>query len=104
MKQFDLYVNTDIDTKDTYPYFVDIQTNLLSDLGSRVVLPIAPVKSAKEYPNNLCPKIQINNQHFALLTHQITTVPSSFLEYKEGSLQLSRDQIIASIDFLVTGI
>ncbi len=104
MKQYDLYENTDEDTKDGYPYFFDVQTELLRDLDSRVVIPIVPVQEAKAYPKNLCPVVEIRNAKFALLTHQITTVPSSFLEYKEGTLSLNRDDIISGLDFLLTGI
>jgi len=104
MKQYDLYKNTDPDSQTTYPYFVDVQTGLLEDLNSRVVIPIAPALDAKEFPKNLCPTVEINNKQFALLTHQITTVSSSFLESKEGSLLLNRDNIISALDFLLTGI
>lgn len=104
MKQYDLYENTDLDSQVTYPYFVDVQTGLLNDLNSRVVIPIAPALDAKSFPKNLCPIIDINNKQFALLTHQITTVSSSFLESKEGSLLLNRDDIISALDFLLTGI
>lgn len=104
MKQYDLYENTDSASQVTYPYFVDVQTGLLNDLNSRVVIPIAPALDAKSFPKNLCPIIDINNKQFALLTHQITTVSSSFLESKEGSLLLNRDDIISALDFLLTGI
>ena len=104
MKQYDLYENTDPDSQGTYPYFVDVQTGLLQDLNSRVVIPIAPALDAKSFPKNLCPIVEINNKQFALLTHQITTVSSSFLESREGSLLLNRDDIISALDFLLTGI
>lgn len=105
MEQFDLYVNTDQDTNKNYPYFVDIQNGLLDELNSRVVIPLTPVrKSDKDYPKNLCPVIEVNNEKFALLTHQLTSVSVSFLQQKETSLAASRDEIIAAIDFLVTGI
>lgn len=104
MKQYDLYENTDLDSQASYPYFVDVQTGLLEDLNSRVVIPIAPALDAKSFPKNLCPIVEINNKQFALLTHQITTVSFSFLESKEGSLLLNRDDIISALDFLLTGI
>ncbi len=104
MKQFDVYENSDADTKAAYPYFIDVQTGLLRDLDSRVVIPITHSSEAKNYPKNLCPIIDIKNNKYALMTHQITTVSSSFLEYKEGSLLLNRDDIISSLDFLLTGI
>lgn len=104
MNQYDLYENTDEDTKEGYPYFVDIQTELLKDLVSRVVIPLVPVKDAKSYPSNLCPIVTINNNNFSLLTHQITTIPTSLLTYKEGSLLLNRDDINSGLDFLLMGI
>lgn len=104
MKQFDLYKNADPDSRGTYPYFVDVQTDLLDALNSRVVIPIAVVPEAKSFPENLCPVVEIKNKKYALLTHQITTVAASFLAHKEGSLLLNRSEIISAFDFLLTGI
>lgn len=103
--QYDVYENTDKDTKKVYPYFVDIQSNLLDTLNSRVVIPLTPIKNvSKEYPKNLCPTISIDNKDFALLTHQITSVPISLLKRKAISAEAYRTEIIAAIDFLAAGI
>lgn len=105
MGQFDLYVNTDKQTNKTYPYFVDIQNSLLDTLNSRVVIPLTPTtKSDKHYPDNLCPVIEIKGRKFSLLTHQLTSVPVSFLKKREGSVESNRDDIVGAVDFLVTGI
>lgn len=105
MAQFDLYLNTDQDTNKIYPYFIDIQNGLLETLNSRVVIPLTPLrKTDKAYPKNLCPVIQINNEDFAVLTHQMTSVSVNFLQEKALSVVVYRDDIIAAIDFLVTGI
>jgi toxin CcdB len=105
MKQFDLYLNTDHDTNQTYPYFIDIQNSLLETLNSRVVIPLTAVcKSEQTYPKHLCPVIEIKNKKFVLLTHQLTSVSVRFLKEQEASLTDNRDDIVAAIDFLVTGI
>jgi len=104
MKQFDLYTNTDLDTKKAYPFFVDVQTDLLDMLNSRVVIPLVKARPDKDLPKNICPKFEIEGVHYFLLTHQITTVSRSFLKKKAGSLLLSRTEIINSIDFLISGI
>lgn len=104
MNQFDLYSNSDPDTSRAYPYFVDIQTDLLDILNSRVVIPLAVARPEKSLPKNLCPAFEINGEIFYLLTHQITTVSKSFLKDKEGSLLLNRAEIIDALDFLVSGI
>ena len=104
MKQYDLYSNTDPDTKKTYPFFVDIQTNLLDMLNSRVVIPLTKAQPDKALPKNLCPQLEINGVQYYLLTHQITTVARPFLKKNTGSLLLSRTEIINSLDFLISGI
>lgn len=103
MKQFDLYENTDPESCSRYPYFVDVQTDLLNDLNSRVVIPTAAIHDTVDFPKNLCPIVEIRNQKYVLLTHQITTVSASFLTKKEGSLLLNRSEIISALDFLLTG-
>lgn len=104
MKQYDVYINTDSDTNKGYPYFVDVQTELLESLNSRVVIPLAGAKPDRSLPNNICPRVEISGEQYYLLTHQITTVSKSFLKEKEGSLLLNRIDIVNSLDFLVSGI
>lgn len=104
MKQFDVYANTDSDTNQAYPYFVDVQTELLEALSSRVVIPLTAALPNKGLPNNICPKVEISGDPYYLLTHQMTTVSSSFLKKHESSLLLNRTDIINAIDFLISGI
>ena len=104
MKQFDVYTNTDSDTNQTYPYFVDVQTELLEILNSRVVIPLTAALPDKNLPNTICPKVTINDESYYLLTYQITTVASSFLRKHKSSLLLNRTDIINSLDFLISGI
>jgi len=105
MKQFTLYNNENKNSKKAYPYFVDVQNDLLSDLSSRVVIPL----SAQEMLSNLnakklCPIIEINGSVFVLLTHQMTSVPHSALRSKVTSLEHYRYEILGAIDLLLTGI
>lgn len=108
MKQFGLYENQDKDTNQAYPYFVDVQNDLLEGLKSRVVIPIITLEKSKStrsiYPQNLCPIVEIGRKKYVLMTHQMTSVPIQMLRSDEGSLLKYRDEIVAAIDFLVTGI
>lgn len=109
MKQFGLYANQDKDTNQAYPYFVDVQNELLDGLSSRVVIPIIALEKPKlaqvnVYPQNLCPVVEIGRKKFVLMTHQMTSVPIRMLKAEQGSLVQHRDAIVAAIDFLVTGI
>lgn len=104
MGQFTLYENTSRDSRDTYPYFVDIQNSLLDSLNTRLVIPLTPARLLAENITKLCPATTVNNDPFILLTQQMTNVPVSVLHTPIGSLEYLRDEIISALDFLVTGI
>ncbi|MEA3412193.1 MAG: CcdB family protein [Pseudomonadota bacterium] len=105
MAQFTLYENQNQDSREAYPYFVDIQNALLDTLNSRLVIPLTPSTYLDDSAiSNLCPKITVDDNSYALLTHQMTNVPVSALKKPVASLMHLRDNINAAIDFLVTGI
>ena len=105
MGQFSLYKNENKSSRKAYPYFVDVQNDLLSDLNSRAVIPLS---ASGELDNlvvkRLCPIVNINEDDFVLLTHQITTVPRSVLKKEIMSLEHYRYEILGAIDLLLTGI
>ncbi len=105
MSQFWIYMNNDKKTKPTYPYFLNVQNDLLEELNSRVVIPLSPLKSVNHRDaKRLCPIINIEGKDCVLLTHQITTVPKSILKTALTDLKEFRPEIIASLDMLITGI
>jgi len=105
MKQFTLYENENKSSKKTYPYFVDVQNDLLGELSSRIVIPLSLYTALnKTNAKKLCPVIEIKKEFFVLLTHQITSVPRSILKKKVTSLEKFRYEILGAIDLLVTGI
>ena len=106
MSQFTLYRNTNKSSNKTYPYFVNIQNELLSDLNSRVVIPLSRYNPhEKADAKRLCPVVTIANEgEFVVLTHQITSVPTSLLKTEVTSLENFRYEILGAIDILFSGI
>ncbi len=105
MGQFYIYLNKDKKTQPTYPYFLDVQNDLLEELNSRVVIPLSPLKLVNHRDaKRLCPVINIEGKDYVLLTHQITAVPKSILKTVVTDLKDFRPEIIASLDMLITGI
>lgn len=105
MSQFTVYLNEDDSSNNTYPYFIDIQNTLLDDLNSRLVIPLSKPSSLNNISaKKLCPILQINNESYILLTHQITSVPSSILKTKVVSLESYRYEITDALDFIISGI
>ena len=105
MSQFTLYRNPDKATANTYPFFVDVQSDLLENLNTRLVIPLTPVELIeKKAPSHLCPIIHLDEGDFVILTQQTTSVPTKILIEPTHDLSTFRDELIAAIDFLITGI
>jgi len=105
MEQFTLYRNENKNSKKAYPYFVDVQSDLLEELNSRIVIPLSSQKTLNNInAKKLCPVIEINEGAFVLLTHQMTSVPRSVLKKKITTLEQYRYDILGAIDLLLTGI
>ncbi|WP_117234777.1 CcdB family protein [Vibrio maerlii] len=105
MSQFSLYQNNDKSTATAYPYFVDVQSEMLDTLNTRLVIPLTPVEMLeKKAPTHLCPVIHIDEGDFVILTHQMASIPTKILRKPVNDLSNFRNEIIAAIDFLITGI
>ncbi|MGP9767730.1 CcdB family protein, partial [Halomonas sp. AOP13-D3-9] len=63
MAQFDVYPNPSKTSKTHYPYLIDIQSALLTDLATRIVIPLARREALGELAmRGLTPEITFNDQ------------------------------------------
>jgi toxin CcdB len=105
MPQFSVYKNKNTSTRNTYPYLIDIQSNLLAALKTTVVIPLCTATSVGESAiSKLCPLVQINHQNYLVLTQQIAGIDKKLLGQEIGDFSCYRSEIIAALDFLVSGI
>ncbi|NOQ79531.1 MAG: plasmid maintenance protein CcdB [Gammaproteobacteria bacterium] len=105
MAQFDIYKNPNTRTKKAYPYILDVQNPIISDIGTRITIPLGKLNNFKNLAMvRLTPEIIFNDEKLLLLTPQIAAIPTSLLKNPVGSLILFRDEIISSIDFAITGV
>ena len=104
MSQFDVYKNLSKHTRHAFPYIVDIQSPLISELATRIVIPLGKSSHFKnEQMKGLTPELSYDGEQLLLLTPQIASVPSKALKKPVGSLSHFRDEIIAALDFAITG-
>lgn len=105
MSQFFIYRNDNKNSKKIYPFFIDVQSDLVQGLNSRIVMPFSLSKETKNLNvKNLCPVFEVEDKKYILLTHQITTVPVSVLKKEVGDFSKFRNEILGAIDILLTGI
>ena len=87
------------------PLVVDVQADLLSDLASRVVVPLAPLSKAvpEELPR-LKPRIEVSDKPYIFMTTDLAAMPVSRLGPRVGNLEgRYRDTISNALDFLFLG-
>jgi toxin CcdB len=105
MAQFTAYENNNNATKKTYPYLLDIQSNLLDELRTTVAIPLCPASLVKGAAiSKLCPVLTIDRKEYVALTQQIAGIDRKFLGKEVRDLSHYRSEIIAALDFIVSGI
>jgi toxin CcdB len=105
MPQFHLYKNANKATQKNYPYLLDIQSNLLSDLRTTVVIPLMPKRLAGSHIiSKLNPVIRVKNENFVVMTQSLAGIDRTALGQSADDLGQYRAEIIAAIDFVLSGI
>ncbi len=103
MSQFDVYSNPNSATKRAIPYLLDIQNDLLSNLATRVVVPLYSVSAMGKAAKHLNPQFSIKRTIVIMSTAELAGVSTNNLGSKVCSLKEHRNEIIAALDFLITG-
>jgi toxin CcdB len=102
--QFSVYRNKNARTKATFPYLVDVQSDLLDPLNTRVVIPMTKAAALTRKPvSHLTPEVSFNGDRYVLMTPQLAGVGRAELGAHAGALVEERQIILAAIDFLLTG-
>lgn len=104
MAQFSVHRNPSPHSREATPYLLDIQHDLLSDLGTRVVVPLSPSERLAAKPlRTLTPIFEIEGRRCVLVTPQLAGIPKSALGPPIGDLAEHRVEILAALDLLLTG-
>jgi toxin CcdB len=105
MPQFDVYRNTNPASRVRYPLLLDVQTDLLSGLHTRAVVPLCPASSMKgRLLERLTPVLHVEGKPYVMVTAQLAGIAERQLGTKVAELAALRQDIIAALDFLITGI
>jgi toxin CcdB len=103
MAQFDVHRNPE-QVREDIPYVVDIQSDLLSDLPTRLVAPLVRANAFGAPVGRLHPRFVVEHSPVIMLTTEIGVLPPRTLGGPVASLADHRHEIVAAIDMLITGI
>ncbi len=102
MAQFDVHRNGNPLTAGDIPYVLDIQNDLLWHLSTRVIAPLERFEIAPPV-SRLNPFFAVKGQSVVMATADLAALHRRELGEPVASLADRRDDIIAALDFLISG-
>jgi toxin CcdB len=92
---------------DVYPngtgYLLDVQTELLDTLNTRVVVPLFPIMEAPEPAKRLNPVFEIDGAEVVMVTQFLASVHQSILKNPSKNLSRHSDEITNALDMIFLG-
>jgi toxin CcdB len=100
MAQFDVYRCN----KDGVEYLIDLQDEMLDGLSTRVVAPLVALSSVEARLKIVNPLITVDTRSCVMLTHLLAAIPLSSLGEPIATAGMQREEIVAALDLLFTGV
>jgi len=98
MARYDFYRNTESDG-----YLLDVQSDILEGLNTRVVVPLMQPRIAPLPGRRLNPTFVVNGKDHVMVTQFMSAFSASELRDPEGNLSKHHDDIVAALDMLFQG-
>ena len=105
MAQFAVHRNPNPATRSAIPLLLDVQDDILEGLGTRVVIPLYKAVGDKDQTiERLTPRVEVAGDSYIAMTSELAGIPRRSLGAQVGDLAHRRNDIVAALDFLFTGI
>ncbi|WP_296447867.1 CcdB family protein [Rhodoferax sp. UBA5149] len=103
--QFDVYDNPSPRMRDRYPFVVDVQSDLLGSLATRMMVPLAVTTLvASELPRRLCPMFVVADKTLMLVPFEAAPLDKRLLKTQISSIPDRVHDIVAAMDAVLSGI
>lgn len=90
MPQFSVYKNKNSETKARVPYLLDVQSNLLSELETRVVVPLYAATAMKGAALTvLTPTFEVEGKEYVAMTPQLAGISRKELASEQLMFELT---------------
>ncbi len=105
MARFDIYPNPGQNLQSNVPFLLDVQSDMLSVLDTRVVVPMRRVDRfpAGALPQRLSPVFEVDGIACFMETPKLAAVPAKILKSPVASLATEHADITAALDLLFQG-
>jgi toxin CcdB len=103
--QYDVFPNPSPRSREWVPYVVDVQSDLLSALRTRLVMPLTRVAvDIDSAPRRLAPLFIIQGERLALQPQTAAGVDSRLLRKPVASLAAQAGEIRDALDAVISGV
>ena len=104
MAQFAVYLNKNLKNRTVYPLLVDVQSPLLEELETRVVIPLAKGSGLTGFPLGfVMPPLDFEGERYVLMTPQLAGVARADLGARLGAVPAYAAAITTATDVLFRG-
>ena len=103
MARFEVFENPNRGTRKLVPFLLDVQSDLLDPLSTRVVVPLIAASEFGKPASRLNPQFEIGGIAVVMSTAELAGVSMAAIGSKVLSLEECRDEITAALDILFTG-
>ena len=104
MAQFDVYRNPTVSARKPIPFLIDLQSDFLSELATRVVAPLYLADTYGPTALRLNPVFSVKGTRVVMSSTQLATMPKRMLRDPVATLASARNDITRALDFLFLGI
>lgn len=103
MAQFDVHAHPEAKQREATPYLVQIQSDLLDELGLALVAPLRRTAAFKPVWR-LHPTFTVMGEKLCLVTTEITSIPAKRLGPTVANLKDERQAILGAVEVLLKGV
>ena len=100
--QYQVYRNTG--NSKAYPYLLDVQSDIIDELHTRIVIPLYPLKKMTLAPvKRLTPVLPVEGEDYLIMTHEMASIRLSQLGEAVMDARPWRQTIKNALDFIFDG-
>ena len=104
MARYDVYRNPRKESVRQVPYLLDVQSDFLEDLDTRVIVPLRVATAVPRPVTRLNPMLRVDGIALVMDTPQLAGYPRAALKPPVANLGASAFDIQNALDFLFAGI
>jgi len=105
MAQWDVFRNPSARSRDEVPFVVDVQSDLLHAVPTRMVVPLTvPQRSMAALPPRLIPQFEVLGRMVQLVPQEAGALPSRTLSLPVATLRDAAHRIIDALDTVANGV